>query len=292
MNGAFGSLLNGGVIKAGKNAIAIGTGPTADGTLVVNKGVIDGLVDIEAGPNVRFENSGWMGISGKGAGAKHVISGTYAQTADGTLALRMGRNQNDKLVVLGAARLDGSVAPVFAEGGFRRHYTLVKADEVTGNFAALDTVGLPNFMVASLDYTNSKVMLDLEAAFAGTAGLDRNQGAVAHALDDAFNNGGGIPKDLESALLGLSDTDLPEALDQLSGEIFMQVRSPCSSASRCLRGRPSSAIFGRARPCRPPDRTLRSAMPARPSSRPTPRRSTQSSRCGREAVGQLGPARR
>jgi subtilase-type serine protease len=128
--------------------------------------------------------------------------------------------------VLGAARLDGAVAPIFANGGFRRHYTLVKAtDEVTGTFATLDPAGLPSFLVASLDYTNSKVKLDLEAAFAGTAGLDRNQGAVAQALDDAFNKGGGIPKGLESALFGLSDPDVPAALDQISGEIHASTQS-------------------------------------------------------------------
>ncbi|MCB1501329.1 MAG: autotransporter domain-containing protein [Bauldia sp.] len=226
MNGAFGSLLNGGVVKAAKGAVAIGTGSGATGSLVVNKGVIDGLVYVAAGPDVRFENSGWLGISHKGAGTKHLVSGTYAQTADGTLALRMGGNRNDKLKVLGAARLDGAVAPIFANGGFRRHYTLVKAgDEVTGTFATLDAVGLPSFLVASLDYANSKVTLDLAAAFAGTTGLDHNQGAVAQALDDAFNKGGGIPKGLEGALFGLSDPDLPAVLDQLSGEIHASTQA-------------------------------------------------------------------
>ena len=56
-----------------------------------NTGAINGPVAIAAGPYARFENSGWMGINAPGAGDTHTVSGTFAQTSAGTLALRVAR---------------------------------------------------------------------------------------------------------------------------------------------------------------------------------------------------------
>ncbi len=81
MTGEFGSLLNVGTISASPGGYAIRTDGTAVGSLVVNNGTIDGLVSIAAGPDARFENSGWLGIAAAGAGATHQISGTFVQTS-------------------------------------------------------------------------------------------------------------------------------------------------------------------------------------------------------------------
>ncbi len=95
MTGKFGTLLNGGTITAAAGANAIGTDGTSVGTLVVNTGVIDGRVAIAAGPDARFENSGWMGIAAAGAGTAHQISGLFAQTAAGTLSVRVSPGTAD-----------------------------------------------------------------------------------------------------------------------------------------------------------------------------------------------------
>jgi subtilase-type serine protease len=81
LNGAFGTLLNAGSITAAPGAYAISTGPSASGSVIVSTGLINGLVAISSGANVRFENSGWLGINAPGAGATHTIGGTFVQTS-------------------------------------------------------------------------------------------------------------------------------------------------------------------------------------------------------------------
>ncbi len=244
MHGAFGTLLNGGTLKAAPGGDAIRANGNAAGTVVVNTGVIDGRVRIMAGPDARFENSGWMGVTGAGAGTNHVISGTFAQTAAGTLALRVRGGNNDSLDILGSARLAGTVMPAFQPGDLDNSYTILSATvERTGKFDTLTPVGLPGFVSASLDYTPSDVSLQVEADLAQLAGLTGNQRAVGGALDHAFNTGGGIPDGLNAALFGLSDSQLPAALDALSGEIYASEHSVL--INEALYGR--EALLGRLR---------------------------------------------
>ena len=94
-----------------------------------NAGVINGQVSIAAGPYARFENSGWMGITAPGAGVTHTISGTFAQTSAGTLALRVAPNGvSDQLVVNGQARLAGTAQALFQSGtSFSKSYNLLTA---------------------------------------------------------------------------------------------------------------------------------------------------------------------
>jgi hypothetical protein len=65
---------------------------------------------VSAGPYARFENSGWLGITARGSGTTHLITGTFVQTDAGTLQLRLGANgSHDALQVVGtAARHDES----------------------------------------------------------------------------------------------------------------------------------------------------------------------------------------
>lgn len=267
MNGQFGSLLNGGVIEAAKGADAIRADGTADGTLVVNRGIIDGRVNILAGPYARFENSGLLGISADGAGTRHVIEGTFVQTAEGALALRIKGDRNDSLDVGGAARLDGTVLPVFVPGGgLEKSYTLVTAGEITGRFATLDAVGLPDFFKVSLDYSDTSVQLDLKARLGKVANLTPNQRSVGRAVDHVFNHGGDIPDDVAKALFALSEDDLPTALDAHSGEIFASQQSTLINQGIFIR----EALLGRLRQAGPADSTdLALAYAGTPASSPT-----------------------
>jgi subtilase-type serine protease len=242
IKGMFGSLLNGGAITAGDGAYAIKSGGTAQGALVVNTGVIDGRVKIVAGPDARFENSGWLGISSPGAGTTHEISGVFAQTSAGVLALRIRGIRNDALDVDGAARLAGTVMPTFLPGTLQNSYTILSAtDEVTGTFDALAPVGLPSFVAASVDYNATDVELDLKAELAQVFGLTRNQRAGGAAFDGAFNAGGGIPDGLNAALFGLSESQLGTALNAQSGEVYASVQTVLlNDPVRTRRGAPPS----------------------------------------------------
>ncbi len=231
MHGDFGSLLNSGILQARAGAYAIRATGTAAGSVVVNTGIIDGKVKFKAGPDARFENSGVMGVLRPGAGTRHVVSGVFAQTEAGVLALRIGRaGRHDSLKVDGAARLGGTAAAIFGTTKkLKNTYRIVKAtDRVTGKFDDLATFGLPSFFTASLDYSKKAVDLDLKAQIANLPDLDRNQKAVGGALDNAFNTGGGIPDGLDIALqnadaAGAGSTG--NALDVLSGQIYASEQS-------------------------------------------------------------------
>lgn len=218
MGGQFGTLLNSGTISAAAGAFALLSGASASGTWVVNTGIIDGQVALAAGSNARFENSGWMGISAPGAGVTHQVSGTFAQTSAGTLALRVAPNGvSDQLLVNGVARLAGTAQAVFQAGNnFSKSYTLVTAtDGLTGTFGTLSTQNMPAFLSASLGYGSNTVTLSLQSAMASLPGVGGNQAAVARALDGAFNSGPGL--NAVPGLYGLSQAEIVQALTVLSG---------------------------------------------------------------------------
>lgn len=217
MTGSYGSLLNTGILRAAPGGFAIQTDGTADGTLVVNTGIIDGQVAIAAGATARFENSGWMGISTAGAGTQHTISGTYAQTAAGILSLRVSPTTSDSLLVTGVARLAGTLQAVFQPGTkFAKSYTILTATGgLTGTFGQLTTPNLPAFFAGNLTYGANDVSLNVQAASASLPGLGSNQQAVGRVLDAAFNSGPGL--DQMSALYSLTAAQLPGVLSTLSG---------------------------------------------------------------------------
>jgi subtilase-type serine protease len=218
MSGSFSSLLNYGTINAAPGTFAIQTDSTAVGSLVFNTGVINGAVSIAAGPYARFENSGWMGITAPGAGVTHAISGTFAQTSAGTLALRVAPNGvSDQLVVNGQARLAGTAQALFQSGtSFSKSYNLLTATGgLTGTFNTLSTQNLPAFLSAGLGYSATNVTLNLQASLARLSGLGDHQRSVGRALDTAFNAGPGLG--VMPALFSLTADQLPYALTMLSG---------------------------------------------------------------------------
>ncbi|WP_159436455.1 autotransporter domain-containing protein [Pseudovibrio sp. Tun.PSC04-5.I4] len=220
--GTVGTLLNDGVLNAASSAFAILADGTS-GTTVVNTGRIDGRVVVLNDAEARFENSGWFGVTGSGAKTDHEISGLFAQTAIGTLALRIGGG-NDELHIGDAARLAGTLSPIFQQGSLARTYTLLTATELTGTFT-LAPIDMPSYVTASLAYTDTSAALELEADMGSVSGLTGDQGAVGNALDMAFNTGGGIPDSLNAALFALSENQLPASLNALSGELYASEQS-------------------------------------------------------------------
>lgn len=248
MHGLYGTLLNYGTIAAGPDASAVSTGVDASGTIVVNSGIIDGRVLVAAGPDGRFENSGWLGNSTPGGTAVGQISGVFVQTSAGTLGLRMGEAANDMLEVTGAARLDGALDLRFETENLLRNYTLLTASgDLTGTFASLETSGLPDLFATSLAYSPSTVSLEIESGIALIPGITANQKSVGSAVDGIINDAAGnalgeLPEAL-SPLYALDASQLPAAMSALSGEAYASQRSVLIGDS--IYGR--QAILGRVR---------------------------------------------
>ena len=221
MTGSFGSLLNGGTITAAAGANAIGTDGTSVGTLVVNNGIINGRVVIAAGADARFENSGWMGISAAGAGTAHEISGLFAQTAAGTLSVRVSPAVANSLQVwpagpCWAARSMSrrSRAPIRAT----QTYTILNATGgLDGTFAGA-TTNLA-FLRPSLSYDAQNVFLSLVTGFAAGAQTG-NQRAVGTVLDGVSNTATGDFSTVLNAMANLNTSQGTAALDAISGQAY------------------------------------------------------------------------
>jgi len=217
MNGLFGTLLNWGKLAAAPGADAIGTGPTASGTLVVNYGTIDGRVDVSAGPFARFENSGWLGITAPGSGTTHLVTGTFVQTDAGTLQLRVAANgSHDALQVVGTAQIAGSLALAPQPGLYANQTVYAGAVSATGELrGTFGTVTTPSpFLQASLlPGSDSIGVVMTRLPFDAFPGLTPNQ-----RYSQALSTGAGAG--LYGQLLGTTVPAgaVPAAYDALSGE--------------------------------------------------------------------------
>jgi len=220
MTGKFGTLLNGGTIGAAAGANAIGTDGTSVGTLVVNTGIINGRVAIAAGPDARFENSGWMGITAAGAGTAHQISGLFAQTAAGTLSLRVSPTTADSLQVAGRAVVSGTVNVAAQAGTYARNttYTILNATGgVNGTFAG--AASNLAFLKPLLSYDTRNVYLSLVTGFAAGAQTG-NQRAVGTVLDGVSSTATGDFSNVLNAMANLGTSQGAAALDAISGQAY------------------------------------------------------------------------
>jgi uncharacterized protein with beta-barrel porin domain len=221
MTGDFASLLNAGTISAGQYGYAIRTDGTATGSLVVNSGTIDGLVSIFAGPDARFENSGWMGITPAGAGGVHQISGTFVQTSVGTMGMRVSPITADLLEVTGTARLAGGLQVIGQSGTFapRKTYTLVST---TGGLSGAyqSVVSTLPFLIPTLSYDANNAYLTLQVGGFAQAALTSNQASVAAVLDATAPNATGDYATVVGALSILSAQQGQTVMNAISGQNY------------------------------------------------------------------------
>ncbi|MFL6821290.1 MAG: autotransporter domain-containing protein [Xanthobacteraceae bacterium] len=143
------------------------------------------------------------------------VNGNLVFTAASLYMVEVEGNTADRTNVSGTATLAGTVGVVNLGGTLARSYTILSAaGGRSGTFDSIAAVNLPAFLTASLGYTPTDVQLNLSSGIGQISSLTRNQSAVAAALDNSFNSGGGtLP-----ALFGLARSQLPAALDMLSGE--------------------------------------------------------------------------
>ncbi|MFD2184123.1 autotransporter outer membrane beta-barrel domain-containing protein [Rhodoplanes azumiensis] len=194
------------------------------GTLIVNGSIASssGLVVADG-----------AAIGGTGALPSATIEGTLAPgnsigtvTIAGNLtfgsgsvyAVELSSTASDFTRVTGTAALAGTVAITLLPGETAaRHYTiLTAAGGLTGSFSGMSSAGLPPWYKAVVGIVGNDVVLDIELALAGLAGLNENQRQVGRTLDRAYNTGPGLGG-LFATVLGAPS--IPYALTQLSGEI-------------------------------------------------------------------------
>lgn len=223
--------------RASRNLVKYGYGTlTIDGTATYSgqTNVVGGRLavngDITRSSDVLVGPGGILG--GTGFVPSTLVAGTLAPgnsigtiTVNGNLTFAPGSiyqvevagTTADLTTVSGTATLAGTTQALFAPGTLTRSYTILSAaGGIDGSFQDLTSVGLPGFLNPTLGYDATNVTLNLQSAMTATPGLAGNQIAVARALDAAFNAGPGLAD--MPALFGLSNGQLPAALELLSGD--------------------------------------------------------------------------
>lgn len=230
MHGLYGTLLNSGTLQAPAVADALRIGPDTVGSVIVNTGIIDGRIAATGGLQKRFENAGWIGVSGTGVPIIDLFGGTFVQTPLGTLAVRVSDSGNDQLGVAGTVRLAGTLQATFLSTSFAPTTTLVAASGgITGLFDRFVTADLPALFKARLNYAPTEVTMTVTSNLAGQSNITVNERAVGGTVDGIINTTtNGLLTTLPDALAPLYDVTaagLPGALAALSGEAYASEQS-------------------------------------------------------------------
>jgi autotransporter-associated beta strand protein len=217
------------VLQVGSGTTILTGASTYSGPTLVEAGTL--LVHGSITSSVTVDNGGTLGGNGEIGGNVNVLAGgVYSpgasvgtHTVHGNLQFSAGSvyhaeifgNTADRIRVDGTATLDGTVRVLFLGGDLTNHYTiLTTTGGRIGTFDDLLPLNPPSFITTSLAYTANAVQLNLSSGITQTPGLTSNQAALGATLDTSFNNGGGtLP-----ALLGVAPSQLPGALNMLSGE--------------------------------------------------------------------------
>jgi YVTN family beta-propeller protein/autotransporter-associated beta strand protein len=237
----------GGLTKIGAGTLTLSGINGYAGPTMVNAGslIVDGsitssiLTTVSSGATLG--GSGSVGSTLIGAGgtlAPGPVGGTPGtMTVAGNLTFQSGAlylvqisSSNTSLAnVSGSATLAGTVQAAFASGSLMRAYTILSASGGrAGTFDSLSTTGLPGDFHPHLSYTGNNVVLNLVAALepeddpatpaAPGTRQSRNEVAIGHVLDNAFNQGSTLPRNF-LAVFSLTGSNLDRALDQLDGEV-------------------------------------------------------------------------
>ncbi|WP_246563236.1 autotransporter outer membrane beta-barrel domain-containing protein [Bradyrhizobium liaoningense] len=143
------------------------------------------------------------------------VQGSLVFTVASTYLVQVSSSASDLTNVTGAATLAGTVRVALADGTLRFNspYTILNAATLNGS--RFDSIATPTGISGSLTYSGSTVQLVLGSGLAQIAGLNKNQRAVATALDAAFNSFGSVP----AAYGGIFGGNVPANLTQASGEL-------------------------------------------------------------------------
>ena len=229
-----------GLIKEGTGTFTLAGTNTYTGATTVDAGTLN-VTGAIASPSLTTVNSGATLIGTGTVGDLEVASGgTFAPGAAGTAGTSMtvlGTLKLDSgstyLVAIdpsaasyadvsGTATLGGTLLANFGTEDYltRAQYTVLHSAGLGGTtFDTFTTASLLPGFAASLDYTNSDVLIDLTAALgAGGGGLDHNQQSVANGINTYFNDGGTLTPNF-LPVFALTGDNLAGALSELSGEV-------------------------------------------------------------------------
>lgn len=149
------------------------------------------------------------------------VLGDFTFGAGGTFEVEVDPSTSDELLVGGIATLDGNLHVIALPGSYTvgTQYIVLQAGQLNGTFVSVtDNVLFYDFQVAYLpsDEVQLTIVPVSGSHFAAT-GLTRNQVAVGAYLDHNFG-----PSPLDALYLQLLNHPqlLPQALDQLSGELY------------------------------------------------------------------------
>lgn len=203
------------------------TGPTTvlQGTLNVNGSLVSPTI-VQA--FARLGGTGSVGpgtINGIIAPGNSIgsltFNGNYVQNPGSVYEVEINAaGQSDRVIVNGAAQINGGVVRVLAENGVYRagtSYTILTATGgVSGQYDSSEGA-IPGFFVTQLLYQPNSVLLQLIRNNFEINGLTFNQTQVAQYLDGIIPTAG---TDIDSVIANLQMLDpsqLPNALDQISG---------------------------------------------------------------------------
>ena len=167
---------SGSLILTGRNTYSGGTTLSA-GILRVN-GSVTGLLTVMNGGTLggtgtvgSLDSSGAVG-PGNSIGTLSV-SGNYTQRSTGTLQIELSPSQADKLVVGGAASLDGGLAVLPQTGSYSAgtKYPIITAQSVSGTFKSVSVSNADRLggLSVGVTYLGNEVDLELLAPLAASA---------------------------------------------------------------------------------------------------------------------------
>jgi uncharacterized protein with beta-barrel porin domain len=214
-------LVNNGTISGGSNGYSLFSFGTT-GNSITNNGTLDGQMYF-LGTGNSLINAGLITITDPGT-AVHSLSlifgGTFTQTAQGTLALRVDKaGLHDGLVTDGKASLNGTLRAVLQPGLYGPSITykdvLVSGTSVAGQFANVTSSSA--FFGAAAAYNASSVDLTLTRyGFGNVPGETLNQRSIGNALETGYSTAlTGATATFYTRLLQAGSL---RVLDQLSGE--------------------------------------------------------------------------
>lgn len=153
-------------------------------------------------------------------GTTMTINGSLVLQSAAIYMVQLNSTSTTSATVTGNATLNGTVlAAVTANGPLQHQYTILHSGGLNNTtFSSLVTSGVPNGVTASLSYTSTDVLLNFSTGIAQQSGLNINEQNVANAIAAFFNNGGMLPASFVG-ILGLTGTQLENALTQLDGEV-------------------------------------------------------------------------
>jgi hypothetical protein len=224
-----------GILTAGDNSTITNAGTVTGGiamtganSTLTNTGTVDGSVSI-TGAGDLLTNSGVITVTTGDVGTTHQVTGTFTQTAAGTLALRVNpAGAYDKMAVTGTANLGGMLGVVLQPGLYASTTTyagmLTATNPITTKFAqtsafaAGTTNPIPqSFFTVTPTYNANSVDITVNrTAFGALPGETRNQQATGNRLNAAYATTlTGAPATFFTNLLQATSAGV---LDNLSGE--------------------------------------------------------------------------